>query len=439
MSDPRIIIGASHAGSELAVRLRQLDPSTPVVLLGEEEVLPYQRPPLSKSWIGDPAAGIESVLIRSAEAYASAGIDARTNARVAQIDRIGHRLLLESGESLPYSQLALATGARARRLILSGSERADQASNVHYLRTLADAQRLRPQFTRGARIAIVGGGYIGLELAALAIKTGLKPTVYEAQSRVLARVAAPQLSAFYEQAHREAGVDVRSSVQLTGFECAADGNIRAVLWQDASGTGHRTDVDVVAVGVGIVPNIELAQAAGLVCASDGLVVDEHCRTSDPSIVAAGDCTSRPVPGQTGTARIESVPNAAEQARAAAATLCGRDQPCNSVPWFWSDQYDLKLQTVGLSRGHDEVAMRGDPAARAFTAFYLRGGVLIAADSVNRPADFMLARKLVAAGLRIDAAALADSDTPLKQLIAARGFGFPLLTVCIAAPQNHPRC
>ena len=418
MNDPRVIIGASHAGSELAARLRQLDPSSPVLLLGEEKVLPYQRPPLSKSWIGNTAAAVESIQIRNAEAYASAGIDIRMNARVEEIDRAGHRLRLESGESLPYSQLAIATGARARPLGLAGSERAEKALNVHCLRTLADAQRLRPQFTSGARIAIIGGGYIGLELAALAIKTGLTPTVFEAQSRVLARVAAPQLSAFYEKAHRDAGVDIRSSVQLTGFECTPDGNVRAVLWKDASGGGQRAEVDLVVVGVGILPNIELAEAAGLACAAGGLLVDEHCRTSDPSIVAAGDCTSRPVPGQPGTARIESVPNAAEQARTAAATLCGDHQPCNSVPWFWSDQYDLKLQTVGLSRGHDEVAIRGDMAARAFTAFYLRGGVLIATDSVNRPADFMAARKLVAAGLRVDAATLADPATQLKQLVAA---------------------
>ena len=418
MSDPRIVIGASHAGSELAARLRQLDPSTPVVLLGDEPVLPYQRPPLSKSWIGNPAVGIDGLLIRNAEAYVAAGIDARTNARVAEIDRTARRVRLESGELLPYAQLAIATGARARRLGLPGGERADHAPNVHCVRTLADAQRLRPQFTRGARIAIIGGGYIGLELAALAIKTGLEPTVLEAQARVLARVTAPQVSAFYEQAHRDAGVDIRSAAQLTGFEFAPDGSVRSVLWQDATGIGRRTETDVVVVGVGVEPNIELAQAAGLACGSGGLVVDEHCRTSDPSIVAAGDCTSRPVPGQAGTARIESVPNAAEQARTAAATLCGQLQPCNSVPWFWSDQYDLKLQTVGLSRGHDEVAIRGDMATRSFTAFYLKAGVLIATDSVNRPADFMLARKLVVAGLHIDAAALADSGTQLKQLIAA---------------------
>ena len=418
MTDPRIVIGASHAGSELAARLRQLDPSTPVLLLGEEPVLPYQRPPLSKSWLGDPSAPEDVLLIRNAEAYAAAGVETRTNVHVEHVDRTARRIQLQSGESLPYSQLAIATGARPRRLVLPGCERADRASNFHYVRTLADAQRLRAQFRSGARIAIIGAGYIGLELASQAIKSGVKPTVLEAQQRVLARVTAPQVSAFYEDVHRSAGVDLRTGVQLVGFTMAAEDHVQGVVWQDGAGRTHTVEVDIVVAGVGVVPNIELAHAAGLACAADGLLVDEHCRTSDPSIVAAGDCTSRPVPGQAGTARIESVPNAVEQARTAAATLCGQLLPCISVPWFWSDQYDLKLQMVGLSRGHDEVVIRGDMGARAFTAFYLKEGVLIAADSVNRPADFMQARKLVAAGIRAGAATLSDTATELKRLVPA---------------------
>lgn len=415
---PRIVVGASHAGAELAAKLRQLDPSTPVLLLGEEPVLPYQRPPLSKSWLGDPAAGVDPLLIRSAEAWAAAGIATRTGVRVERIDRAARCVVLDTGEALAYAQLAIATGARARRLAVPGGERADAAPNFHYLRTLADARRLRPQFVAGARIAIVGGGYIGLELAALATQSGLRTTVLETQPRVLARVTAPQMSAFYEQVHRDAGVDVRTGVQVTGFEFAADGRIRGVSWRGADGAAGCTGADVVVAGVGVVPNIELARDAGLACAADGLLVDALCRTSDPSIVAAGDCTSRPVPGQHGTVRIESVPNAVEQARSAAATLCGLQQPCASVPWFWSDQYGLKLQMAGLSRGHDAVAIRGDMAARAFTVFYLREGTLIAADSVNRPADFMLARRSVAAGVRADAAALADPGADLDRLALA---------------------
>ena len=418
MNAPRVVVGASHAGAELAARLRQLDPATPVLLLGEEPVLPYQRPPLSKAWLGNPAAELETLLIRDAAAWEAAGVTVRTGVRVASIDRAEQRLALDSGETVAYSQLALAVGARARRLALPGADRAEQASNFHALRTLADARRLRPQLEAGARFVIIGGGYIGLELAALAIKKGMRPVVLEALPRVLARVTAAELSVFYEKVHRDAGVDLRTGVQVTGFELAADGRVAGVAWKDASGATGSLEADIVVAGVGVVPNIELAQAAGLVCAADGILVDVLCRTSDPKVVAAGDCTSRPVPGQPGTARIESVPNAAEQARAAAATLCGLEQPCSAGPWFWSDQYDLTLQMVGLSRGHDIVVVRGDMAARAFTAFYLREGTIIAADAVNRPADFMLARKLVTAGARADAALLADPAAELKKLVTA---------------------
>ena len=418
MSDPRIVIGASHAGSELAAKLRQLDPTTRVQLLGDEPVLAYQRPPLSKSWLGDPAASLDALLIRSAEAYAAAGIEVVTGARVMEIDRAARRLRLESGESLAYAQLALATGARPRRLVLPGSEHADSAPKFHYVRTHADAERLRPQFREGARVVIIGGGYIGLELAALASQRGLKAIVLEAQGRVLARVTAPQMSSFYERVHGEAGVEIRTGVQVSGFDFAPGGEVSSVRWRDAGGLAGLTEADIVIAGIGVLPNLELAAQAGLECAADGVRVDALCRTSDAAIVAAGDCTSRPVPGQSGTVRIESVPNAMEQARSAAATLCGQQQPCHGVPWFWSDQYELKLQMVGLSQGHDTVVIRGDMAARAFTAFYLRAGMLIAADAVNRPADFMLARKLVSAGAKVGDAPLADAGFELRTLIAA---------------------
>lgn len=418
MTHPRIVVGASHGGSELAAKLRQLDPSTPVLLIGDEPQLPYQRPPLSKSWLAQPDAEITSLLIRDANAYAAAGVQTRINARVEEIDRGMQQLRLASGETLRYSQLAITMGARPRRLVITGSERADQAPNFHYLRTLGDVQRLRPQFEAGARIAIIGGGYIGLELAALSIKCGLKPAVYEAQPRVLARVTAPRMSVFYAEVHRAAGVELFTGVQITGFEFGPCGEIQGVSWNAPGGTPKDAPADIVVAGIGVLPNIELAEAAGLKCAPDGLTVDEHCRTSDPAIVAAGDCTSRPVQGQTSNVRIESVPNAVEQARTAAATLCGLEQPCTSVPWFWSDQYDLKLQMVGLSQGHDEVVIRGDIAARAFSTFYLKDGAVIAADSVNRPADFMNARKLIATGVRAGAGVLADTTRELKRLVAA---------------------
>lgn len=415
MTDQRIVIGASHSGSELATRLRQIDPSVSVLLLGDEGVLPYQHPPLSKSWMYNPDSTIEPLLIRNAAAYKNLGIEVRTNVRVSAIDRREHRIKLDSGESLPYSQLAIATGARVRRLSLASAQRAEKAPNFHYLRSFSDAQRLRPQFKSGARIVIVGGGFIGLEIAALAVKQGLHVTVLEAQSRVLARVAADGLSGFFERVHREAGVDVRCDSQVTGFEFSSNGRVMQVYWQDAQAVICSMDVDIVVVGIGVLPNIELAQSAGLVC-DDGILVDELCYTSDPAIVAAGDCSCRSVPGQTTKVRIESVPNAVGQARTAAATLCGQHAPYNSVPWFWSDQYDIKLQMVGLSRGHDAVAIRGDMTSRAFCVFYLKKGQIISADAVNRPVEFMLARRLIGIDVQSNIKDLINPSFNLKNLI-----------------------
>ena len=421
MSAPRIVIGASHAGAEIAVRLRQLDPHTPVCLLGDEAVLPYQRPPLSKSWIGDASATPQALQMRPAESYEKAGIGLRMGVRVVGIDAPRRQVVLASGETLPYSQLAIATGASVRRLGGPHAAALQAAANVHCLRTLADAQRLRPQFRVGARLLIVGGGYIGLEIAALGVQQGLQVTVIESQARVLARVAPPALSAFYERVHREAGVRLLTGVQTTDFEFRSDGSLQAVAWRDADGRAARTELDLMVVGIGVAPNLELAQSAGLLC-EDGIAVDTFCQTSDPHIVAAGDCTCRPVPGHGTRLRIESVPNALEQARTAAATMCGLRQACAGVPWFWSDQYDLKLQMAGLSRGHDAVVVRGDMSTRAFTVFYLRDAKLLAADAVNRPGEFLLARKLIGEACEIDAARLADTGADMKQLLPAVSSG-----------------
>jgi 3-phenylpropionate/trans-cinnamate dioxygenase ferredoxin reductase subunit len=418
MSELRVVVGASHAGAELALRLRQHDAARPVLLLGDEVTLPYQRPPLSKSWLADPQAKPEALLQRGAAAYENTGVTLAMGERVTAIDRESKGLLLASGKALAYGQLALATGARVRRLAAPGADQAERAANFHYLRTLADAVRLRPQLEPGARIAIVGGGYIGLELAALAMKGGLRVTVLEAMPRVLARVTAPELSAFYEQVHRDAGVEVRTGMEVVGFRFeVSDGSVAALLCRTAAGAPVTVEADVVVVGVGVAPNTELAVSAGL-AVDNGIVVDEWARTSAPDIVAAGDCTSHPVPGHQGLARLESVPNALDQARTAAATLCGLDQPCRAPPWFWSDQYDLKLQMVGLSRGYDSLVVRGSMDERSFCAFYLRAGRIIAVDAVNRPGDFMIARKLVAAGTTATAEVLTDRGSELKNLLAA---------------------
>jgi 3-phenylpropionate/trans-cinnamate dioxygenase ferredoxin reductase subunit len=289
---------------------------------------------------------------------------------------------------------------------------AEGADNFHYLRTLADVDGIRRHFEPGARVAIVGGGYIGLEVAAVAVKAGLKVTVLEAAERVLARVTAPRVSSFYEQVHREAGVDLRIGVQVDGFALdAAQRRVTGVHCAD----GERLACDLVIVGIGIVPNTELAAAAGL-AVDDGIRIDACARTSDPHIMAAGDCTRFDSALYGRSVRLESVPNALEQARSAAAALLGHERPFESAPWFWSDQYDLKLKMVGLSQGHDQFLLRGSVEQRSFSAFYLKGERVIAVDTVNRPAEFMLAKRIVGERMVIPPERLVDDGTPLKSLL-----------------------
>ncbi|MGH8560809.1 MAG: NAD(P)/FAD-dependent oxidoreductase, partial [Nevskiales bacterium] len=275
---------------------------------------------------------------------------------------------------------------------------------------IADVDAIRAQAAPGKRMVVIGGGFIGLETAAVAVKLGLKVTVLEGLPRVLARVTVPEVSAFFERAHREAGVELRTGVQVTALE--GEPNVTHMVLDD----GSRVEADFVVVGIGLIPNTELAQEAGL-AVDNGIVVDEFTNTSDPNIVAAGDCTNHPNEFLERRVRLESVQNAMEQGRAAAHAMLDRDAPYRAVPWFWSDQYDLKLQMVGLSAGFDQFVLRGDPATqRSFAAFYLRDGHLIAADTVSRPQDFMFAKKLVAARTRLDPAQLADESVALKTLV-----------------------
>ena len=416
MSDTIVIVGAGHAGGELASALRQGGHATRIVMIGEEAWLPYQRPPLSKAYLSS-GGRVESLYLRPKTTFDAAAIEFIGGTRVEAIDRGAKTLLLGNGERLAYGRLALTTGTRVRRLTGPGAAEAERASNFHYLRTVDDVVRLRNQFVAGRRIAIVGGGYIGLEVAAAAVKCGLQVTVLEAAPRVLARVTAPEISAFYERVHREAGVDLRTGVELRGFEFSPTGDVvTAVLCRDGRTQQEQSvPVDLVVVGVGVVPNVELAAAAGLEI-DNGIVVDETTRTADPDIVAAGDCTSHPNAIVGRRIRLESVPNAVEQARAAAATLCGHARPYRTVPWFWSDQYDLKLQMVGLSQGYDRLVLRGDPANRSFSAFYLHDGRVVAADCVGRPKEFMLSKRIVAARAQVSAETLADESCDLKTLV-----------------------
>ncbi|TNE77896.1 MAG: pyridine nucleotide-disulfide oxidoreductase [Gammaproteobacteria bacterium] len=399
-----IIVGGSHAAAQLAPSLRKEGWEGEIVVIGDEGGVPYQRPPLSKEYLSGNCAE-ESLAIRPGTAYEQHGIELRSG-RVDAIDRTAKRVLLADGESIEYQKLALCTGARVRRLSVPGADLA----GVHYLRTLADVNAIRAQLTPGSRVVIVGGGYIGLESAAALRKQGLSVTVLEVLPRVLERVTAPQVSAFYQRVHAEEGVEI-----LTGWSVAAiegDSAVTAVVSDD----GRRLPADLVIVGIGVVPNVELAEACGLKV-DNGIWVDEYAATADPDIFAAGDCTNHPNRLLGRRIRLESVPNAMEQAKSAAAGICGRPHCYDGYPWFWSDQYDLKLQIAGLSQGYDRVVLRGNPAVgRSFVAWYLCGDRLVAADCINRPREFMVAKQLLARGVGVDGGALSDDSFNLKDLL-----------------------
>lgn len=381
-----------------------------IALVGDEPALPYHRPPLSKAYLAG-AAALDAMALKSRAAYDKAGVELMLGRRVAEVDRPAARVRFEDGHSTHYSRLAFATGGRPRRLPAAAAG-ADAADNFHYLRTLADVDRIRPRFVAGARLAIVGGGYVGLEVAAVALKHGLKVTVLEAAPRVLARVTAPRVSSFYEQVHREAGVDVRTGVQVDGFGLDATGRL---VTRVHCSDGEGIECDLVIAGIGLVPNTELAAAAGL-AVDDGILIDAASRSSDPAIVAAGDCTRSHSALYGRSIRLESVPNALEQARCAAAAVNGKERMHDGVPWFWSDQYELKLKMVGLSQGYDRLLLRGSLERRSFSAFYLKGDQVLAVDTVNRVPEFMLAKRLVAERIAVDADRLVDEGVPLKNLL-----------------------
>ncbi|CDZ87104.1 FAD-dependent oxidoreductase [Rhodococcus ruber] len=388
-----LIVGASHAGVQLATSLRQEGWSGEIVLIDEESALPYQRPPLSKAYLAGKST-LDELAIRSAEFYTKQRIQL-LDATVEAIDRSAGHLALSTGDALPYDKLALCIGARPRRLRIPGADLA----GVHYLRTAADVELIREATSPGRRAVIVGGGYIGLETAASLRALGLEVTVLEATQRVLERVTAPEVSAFFDRIHREEGVNIRTSALVEAL--SGDGRVREVVLA----SGESVPADLVIVGIGIEPNTELAAAAGL-AVGNGVVIDNQARTSDPDIVAAGDCASHDMARYGRRIRLECVPSAGEQAKVAAATICGKSKEIAALPWFWSDQYDLKLQIAGLNTGYDEVVLSGDPTRdRAFTCFYLRAGELIAADCINRPRDFMSSKRVITQQLPIDRAEL----------------------------------
>lgn len=404
-----VVVGTGHAGSELAIAARHNGWAAPIVLVGEENTLPYHRPPLSKGMLvgtSDEA----SLAIRPLAAYEAAGVALRLGARLEAIDPRARSITLESGETLRYAKLALCLGGRPRPWSCVGMESAAKPSNLHYLRNLQDAKRIQADFAPGKRLVVIGGGYVGLEVAASAIKLGLQVTLLEQQERVLARVAGRQMSAFFEDVHRTEGVRLRTSTMVARVTLDS-GKIVALETED----GERIEADVVVAGVGMLANVESAVSAGIADAG-GIPVNEHARTRDADIYAAGDCTVQHSSIYARTLRLESVHNALEQARAAAAHLCGKPRANNSVPWFWSDQYDLKLQLVGLSHGYDQCVVRGDPASRSFSALYLRGETLLAVDAVNRPIDFMAAKRALIRPVRLDVTRAVDPSVTLTDAI-----------------------
>lgn len=403
MGERAIIIGAGQAGAQGAQSLRAAGFQGPIILIGDEPAAPYQRPPLSKAYLQGTLAA-DRLALKPDAFYAQNAIDLMLGVRASRIDRRAARVETDAGGSLAFDRLLIATGAPPRRLNCPGTE----LSGVHYLRTIADCEGLRTPLAEARRILIVGAGYIGLEVAASARKAGREVTVLEAQRRVLQRVAGPEISAFFDATHRAHGVDLRLGAMLAGFE--GRGRVeRAVL-----ASGDYIDCDAVLVGVGAAPATELAAEAGLAI-DNGVATDEHARTSDPAIFAAGDCASHPSRLYGRRLRLESVPNAIEQAKVAGANMAGGSAVYDAVPWFWSDQYDIKLQTAGVAEGADAAVIRGDPGSGRFSVWSLKGGRLLAVDAVNDPAAFLAAKKIIAAKTPLDAKLLADPATDLKSL------------------------
>ena len=399
-----VIVGGGQAAVQAIDTLRRKGFTGELVLIGDEPWLPYQRPPLSKKYLAG-ALERERLLLRPQHFYESHSVTTRLGRRVEEISRREQRLRLDDGSNVPYDALLIATGSRPRALAAPGAD----LDGVYFLRTIADVERIRADWQPGKRLVIVGGGYIGLEVAATARELGLEVTVLEMADRVMNRVVCPQLSAFYESEHARHGVKILCNSKVRALAAAPGSRrVRAVVTED----GEEHAADTVVVGCGVLPADELAVAAGLTC-ENGVVVDDRCRTSDPVICAAGDCTSHPSLHYGRRLRLESVDNAFEQGASAALNLLGLETIHDKVPWFWSDQFDLKLIIIGIGQGYDAVVTRGEPATRSFSVCYLRGGELIAVDTVNSPKDQMAARKLIAARARPSLDRLADHTVPLK--------------------------
>ncbi|MBT4741296.1 MAG: FAD-dependent oxidoreductase [Rhodospirillaceae bacterium] len=402
MTNSVVIVGAGEAGGQTAISLRQGGYDGTITVIGDEPYIPYERPALSKQFLAGEL-DMERLYLRAEAFYDERDIALKLDGWVDAITP-GQSVAMSDGEVEPAASIVLATGGRVRPLPVDGAD----LSGVHFLRTIDDVLAFRDRLKPNTKLAIVGGGYIGLEVAAVATKLGCAVTVLEMTNRVLNRVAAPVVSDFYTRVHREAGVDIRTDVTVSGFE--GDTTVKQVVCTD----GSRIDTDVVIIGIGIIPNVELAEAAGL-AVENGITVDAMTRTSAETVYAVGDCTNHPNDLLGRRLRLESVQNALSQGKTAANAILGKAEPYAEIPWFWSDQYDIKLQMVGINDPDDQVIVRGDSNSRSFSVCYLRDGVLVAVNALNRPKDFIHAKKAIAAKVTPDSQRLADPEVPIKSL------------------------
>ena len=397
-----VIIGAGQAGCQAVATLRAEGFAGAIAMVGDEPFAPYQRPPLSKTYLMGTMER-DRLFLKPDAFYEQAQCQTITGVPAVSINRDAGEVSLADGRVLGYDKLLIATGSRVRKIRIPGADLA----GLHYLRSIADVDALRPAFQSARTLVVVGGGYIGLEVAAVARKYDLAVTVIEALDRVMARAVSRPVSEFYERVHREAGVVFHMNTAVEGFEG------RERLTGVRAG-GRVFAADIALVGIGVVPNSEIARDAGLDC-DDGIRVDKFCATADPAIFAAGDCTRHH--GRNGDLiRLESVQNAIDQAKHAALAMVGRPAPYGEVPWFWSDQYDLKLQIAGLAKPDDRIVMRGDPASRKFAVFHLRAGAVAAVEAVNAAPEYMIGRKLIAEGSHVAPERLADTAIPMKNIV-----------------------
>ncbi len=403
-----LIVGAGHGGAQAAIALRQRGFTGKIGVVGEEPEIPYERPPLSKEYLAGEKE-FERIQIRPAAFWAERGVVMLTGHRVIAVDPAAHNVTTEGGEAIGYGSLVWAAGGHARRLSCAGHDLA----GVHSVRSRADVDQMMAELATTTRVAVIGGGYIGLEAAAVLSKLGKQVTVLEALPRVLARVAGEQLSRFYEGEHRAHGVDVRLNTTVESIE-GTDGHATGVRLAN----GHIIPCEMVIVGIGIIPAIGPLLAAGAE-GGNGVAVDALCRTTLPDVFAIGDCALHANDFAAGAhIRLESVQNANDMATVVAKALTGEEAPYHAVPWFWSNQYDLKLQTVGLSIGFDQAIVRGDMGTRSFSVVYLKDGAVIALDCVNAVRDYVQGKTLVVNATRADPAMLADASVPLKTLVEA---------------------